>query len=102
MSFAVVKGDLLKQKYDALVIPSQPSLRLEGVIGERVKRICGDRVELELEQCKNIAISDCVITNAYNLDCKKLIHVANPKWHDGEHGEEYDLKSSYINECINK
>lgn len=99
MGFCVVKGDLLKQKYDAIVIPSQPSLRLEGVIGEHVKKICGDRLELELKQLKNINISDCVITNAYNLDCKKLIHVANPKWDGGKNREEYNLHQSYLS-CL--
>ena len=96
MGFYIVQGDLLKQKYDAIVVPSQPSLRLEGNIGGKIKDVCGERLELELKQCKNINITECVITNAYNLPCKKLIHVANPKWDGGKHNEEYNLESSYI------
>lgn len=96
MGFYIIKGDLLKQEHDALVIPSQPSLKLEGVIGQKVADKCGEKLKLELSQYKNINISECVIANAYNLKCKKLILVANPKWDGGQHKEEYNLKQSYI------
>ena len=101
MSFYIVKGDLLKQKVDAIVVPSAPHLRLEGVIGNQVKKRCGEKLQLELEQLKNINIGECVITNAYNLECKKIIHVANPKWNDGKDNEEENLRFSYI-ACLDK
>lgn len=99
MSLYIVKGDLLKQKVDAIVIPSAPHLRMEGAIGEKVKNICGKKLIVEMKQLENIKISEAVITNAYNLDCKKLIHVANPKWNGGDDNEDYDLKSSYLS-CL--
>lgn len=101
MSFYIVKGDLLKQKVDAIVIPSAPHLRPEGTIGDKVKKLCGEKLQHELEQLKNINIGECVITNAYNLECKKIIHVANPKWNGGNDNEEENLRFSYI-ACLDK
>ena len=46
MSFYIVKGSLLDQKVDAIVVPSQPSLRLEGVVGGQVKDACGKELLL--------------------------------------------------------
>ena len=94
MGFYIVKGDLLK--VDAIVIPAAPHLRLEGNIGTQIKDRCGKKLLLELDQLKNIGITEAVITNAYNLKCKKIIHVANPMWKDGKHNEEDDLRYSYI------
>ena len=99
MSFYIVKGSILDQKVDAIVVPSQPSLRLEGVIGGKVEKICGDKLKYELRQLKNINISECVITNAYNLDCKKIIHVANPKPDGDVKNFEYNLQQSYLS-CL--
>lgn len=101
MSFYIAKGDLLEQKVDAIVVPSAPHLRLEGVIGGQVKKLCGEKLVLELEQLKNINIGECVITNAYNLECSKIIHVANPKWNGGNDNEEDNLRFSYI-ACLEK
>ena len=101
MSFYIVKGSILDQKVDAIVVPSQPSLRLEGVVGGQVKDACGKELLLELKQYKNINISECVIANSYNKTFKKVILVANPKWDGGKHNEEYNLQQSYLS-CMEK
>lgn len=99
MSFYIIKGDLLQQKYDAIVVPTQPSLKLEGDFGGKIARKCGEKLFLELKQYKNINISECVIANAYNLECKRLILVADPRWMGGNDNEEYNLKQSYLS-CL--
>ena len=40
MSFHIVKGDLFEQSVDAIVVTASPQLKLEGVIGNKVKEIC--------------------------------------------------------------
>lgn len=101
MSFHIVKGDLFEQNVDAIVVTASPRLKLEGVIGSRLKEICGDRLIKELEQTKKPTLSQCVITNAYNLPCQRIIHVATPRWNGGDNGEEDFLIDSYYN-CIDK
>lgn len=106
MSFYIIKGNLLEQKVDAIVVPSQPSLKLEGVVGGQVKDACGKELELELEQYKNINISECVIANSYNKTFKKVILVANPRWEKDytqkeKKNAEYNLQQSYLS-CMQK
>lgn len=100
MSFHIVKGDIFQQEVDAIVLTTSPILPLRGLLGSVARKICGDRLVLEIEQTKSPTLSECVITNAYNLPCKRIIHVATPKWNGGNYGEEKYLKQSYIN-CLN-
>lgn len=101
MSFYVVKGDIFKQKVDAIVLTTSPKLKLEGVLGDQAIKICGDRLVAELEQLKCPTLSQCVITNAYNLPANKIIHVVTPRWNGGENNEAAYLKQSYIS-CLDK
>lgn len=101
MSFFIVKGDLFEQKVDAIVIPSQPSLALEGAVGGKAKKICGDLLVEELKQCKMLQFGDCVIANSYTDHFKKVILVANPKWQGGDFDEEMNLEFSYES-CLKK
>ena len=101
MSFYIVKGDLFEQQADAIVITASPKLELEGPLGEKAHEICGERLVSELEQIKAPTLSQCVITNTYNLPSKRLIHVVTPKWNGGNYNEEKYLEQSYKN-CINK
>ena len=101
MSFYIAKGSLFDQKVDAIIIPSQPSLKLEGIVGGQALEKCGKELTLELEQYHKINISECVIANSYNSNFKKVILVANPKWDGGNNNEEYNLKQSYLS-CMYK
>lgn len=60
----------MDQRVDDIVVPSQPSMRLEGVVGGQVKDACGKELLLELKQYKNINISE--IANSYNKTLKEL------------------------------
>ncbi len=99
MSFCIIKGDLLEQNVDAIVVPSTISFKLEGAIGGKVAQICGERLQQEISQLKIIDFNQCAIINSYNLPCKRIILTANPKWFDGHSMEESNLADSYEN-CI--
>ena len=102
MSFNIIKGDIFKLSYDAIVITTSPEFNIkEGVLGRTAYEICGDKLVSEMKQIKPPYLTQCVITNAYNLPCKKIIHVSTPKWNGGNNNEEEHLKKSYIN-CLEK
>lgn len=99
MSFYIVKGDILEREVDAIVVAIAPHLRLdEGHLQSKIKKICGKKLKYEMDQLKNINISECVIVNAYNLPCKKIIFAASPNEIDGQ-DEQENLESTYIN-CL--
>ena len=95
MGIRIVVGDLFEQKVDAIVIPSAPNLQLEGAIGGRAVRICGRPLFEDLDKLDFINFFECAFTKAYNLPCKHLILVANPKWFGGRDCEEGNLTDSY-------
>lgn len=95
MALYIKKGNILEERVDAIVIPTQPSLVLDGQIGIKVKEICGNRILKEIEQLKKIGIGEALAINSYNLGCKKIILVANPMWIDGKCNEENQLLNSY-------
>ena len=101
MSFHVVKGDIFDQKVDAIVLTTSPKFELEGSLGIKASKKCGKRLVLEMEQIKKPSLSQCVITNAYNLPSSKIIHVVTPYWHGGNYDEEEYLRKCYIN-CLEK
>lgn len=100
MGFYIVKGNILEQKVDAIVVACAPNLKLDqGVLLKKIDEICGIKLRYEMKQLRNINISECVITNAYNLPCKKIIFAATPKWMNGNDNEDYYLRETYLS-CL--
>ena len=99
MSFYIVKGDLLKQNTEAIVVSGAPNMRLEGPIGSKIKEKCGDKLIKELKQMTSPSITDCRVVNSYHLPSQKIIYVFAPRWNGGKNNEDEDLRSSYIN-CL--
>ena len=85
MGFKVVKGDLLDQKVDAIVVPSRPSMGLEGGLGITVANLTGEKIK---KQINRIAVADRYLDlgdasqpfNVENLPCRKVILVAATKY----------------------
>ena len=99
MSFYIVKGNILERNVDAIVVSVAPNLSLDrGHLQKKLKTTCGKRIQYELNQLQKIGISECVIVNAYNLPCKRIILAASPKEIDGK-DEQENLENTYIN-CL--
>lgn len=101
MGLIIKSGDIFNQKVSAMVAPSQPSLKLEGPIGSELEKRCGKKLSLDLKQLMGPPISQCVLTNAYNLNCEKIIFVSTPKYEKGNQNFDYLLKQSYKH-CLQK
>lgn len=99
MALQIVRNDLIKMQVDAIVNPTDYCLSGSGSIDKRIHEIGGEQLTIECEKFKHCDFGDAIITNAYNLDCKYIIHTVGPYWEN----DEKDLKileSSYIN-CLN-
>lgn len=98
MPLDIIREDLTKLAVDAVVNPSNPELfmgSLDSVSGQ-LFRVAG--IQEMTEACqflKPIKYGQAVITSAFNLPSKYVIHVANPMWLGGKGNEEDYLRKTY-------
>jgi O-acetyl-ADP-ribose deacetylase (regulator of RNase III) len=102
-----VRGDITALDVDAIINAANSSLMGGGGVDGAIHRAAGPQL---LAECMKIAAErrpgspcpagDAVITGAYNLPCKYVIHTVGPVWHGGGQGEAETLASCYRNSLL--
>jgi len=98
MPFTIVRNDITKMRTDAIVNPSNTKLKMGGGVSGAILAAAGS--EELLKECDSIAeckVGEAVITGAYNLPSKYIIHTVGPKWRGGKYKESELLYNCYKN-----
>jgi O-acetyl-ADP-ribose deacetylase len=97
----LIRGDITKQKVDAIVNAANSSLMGGGGVDGAIHRSGGPAI---LEECKKIIAKqgscptgEAVITTAGHLPAKFVIHTVGPVWSGGKNDEPMKLASCYRN-----
>ena len=97
----VMRGDITKQKVDAIVNAANSSLMGGGGVDGAIHRAGGPAI---LEECKEIIAKqgscptgEAVITTGGNLPAKFVIHTVGPVWSGGKNNEPEKLANCYKN-----
>jgi len=101
----IIKGDITeKSDIDVIVNSANAYLRAGGGVSGAIHKKAGYELEIEaINTAKKLnkyplKVSECIITNAYNLPNKKVIHVLGPVYNQDK-PEDFYLQQSYIN-CL--
>ncbi|MFI5187538.1 MAG: O-acetyl-ADP-ribose deacetylase [Chitinophagales bacterium] len=97
----IIRGDITKQKTDAIVNAANSSLMGGGGVDGAIHRAGGPAI---LEECKKIIArqgscptGEAVITTGGNLPAKFIIHTVGPVWSGGYSNESKKLVNCYKN-----
>jgi len=98
MPLCIVRDDLPRVQAEALVVPANEELTVEGGAGFAVAQAAG--LQEVREACQKIGwcqVGHAVATPAYGLDARFIIHAVGPVWVSGTPDAEKErlLRSAY-------
>ena len=95
MPFEIVRNDITNMCVDTIVNTANPKpvigLGADSMIHEKT----GPQLLIARQKIGAIACGSAVITPAFDLDAKYVIHTVGPVWDGGNHGEEALLRNCY-------
>jgi O-acetyl-ADP-ribose deacetylase (regulator of RNase III) len=95
MTISILKGDISVQQVDAIVNSANPSLLAGGGVCGAIHKAAGPELEIACKAIGRCGVGAAVITPAFNLPAKSVIHAVGPRWLDGMSGEPELLEQCY-------
>jgi O-acetyl-ADP-ribose deacetylase (regulator of RNase III) len=90
------RGDITTLAVDAIVNAANAQLTPGGAVGLAIHRAAGPELK---DECANLMrgchAGDAVLTGAYRLPAKYVIHAVGPSWHGEDKGESAQLARAY-------
>jgi O-acetyl-ADP-ribose deacetylase len=93
----IKQGDLAKERVDCIVNTVRTNLDKNGLLNGLIHQLAGPKLIEELKIISHCDIGQAIITKAYNLPCKYIIHTAGPMWQGGDKDEIKKLELCYLN-----
>ena len=96
MPFRIIRNDITKVRADAIVNTANPEpIYASGTDGAIYKAAGADLLLKERRRIGVLHTGEVVVTPAFHLPAKYIIHTVGPAWWDGTRGEFEDLAACY-------
>jgi len=98
MPFQIIRNDITKMDADAIVNAANTALQQGGGVCGAIFTAAGAKqLQAACDAIGRCETGEAVITDAFNLPAKYVIHTAGPIWRGGNAGEEQLLRNCYLN-----
>lgn len=95
MPFEIVRNDIANMQVDAVVNTANPKPVIGSGVDAGIHKKAGPKLLAARQKIGRIAFGEAVITPAFDMDAKYVIHTVGPIWVDGNCHEEDLLSSCY-------
>jgi len=95
VTFQIKVDSILKNQTDIIVISAHPSLLAGSGISGIIHKAAGPELEKYAKPLAPLKAGEAVITPAFNLNAKYIVHTICPRYMDGQRGEAEQLASAY-------
>ena len=92
---SVTTQNILTTKIDILVLSANPSLLAGSGISGVIHKAAGLQLEAAAKPFAPLMPGQAIITPAFNLSAKYVIHTVCPRYMDGQRGESEQLYNAY-------
>ena len=99
MPIFAVRNDITHMECDAIVNSTNIDLIATGGADAAIHSAAGPMLDEACAKAGHCGTGKAVITDAYGLKSRYVIHTVAPVWHGGAYGEELLLESCY-RECL--
>lgn len=90
-----LKADITSINVDAIVNSANPALIAGGGVCGAIHKAAGPELERVCREIGKCEVGSAVITQAFNLRSRFVIHAVGPRWLDGQRGEPDLLRRCY-------
>lgn len=87
LNLIIVQDDLIQQKLDAIVNPTDERLSGGGGLDALIHQAAGPKLRDECNKLRHINTGEARITPGFDLAAKYIIHAVGPVYKDGKHSE---------------
>ena len=94
-SVQIIVQSILDSDADIVVISANPALLAGSGISGVIHRAAGAELEKSAKSLAPLKVGEAVITPAFDLNAKYVVHTVCPRYMDGNRGEPQQLASAY-------